>query len=134
MSEFIDIDKESGELIMSHMETALGFKSWNLLGAKYDHRFKCVRVLFSHEEDTDVHLFFLKMDGGGKLIAYNKLSFSPEIFIRYFDYQKNGFVLTTHEERLKRVFARVMSPELALKLIEAGVQFERSGRGAITEN
>jgi hypothetical protein len=47
--------------------------------------------------------------------------------------QENGELImlnmeTAHEERLKRVFARVMTPELALKLVEAGVLFERAAQ------
>ena len=110
------------------METALGFRGWDLLGAKYDGRFKYVSALFAHEADTDVHKFAFRMNGEGKLTAYSHLRLSPDVFIRYFDYQKTGFVLTVHEERLKKVFERVMTPELALKLIEAGIIFERAAR------
>ena len=125
--KFIDIDQENGELIMQHMETALSFKNWRqLLGAKYDNRFKNITALFSCKDDTDVHKFFLKMDEEGKLIAYSHLQFPPETFIRYFDYKKNGYTLSSHTERLKQVFERVITADLALKLVEAGVCFERT--------
>ena len=127
MSEFINIDEEDGETIMRNMETALGFPGWNLLGAKYDNRFKNISALFSHEEDTNVHSFSFRVRDG-KLTAYTHLQFPPEIFIRYFDYQKNGYVLTSHEAKLKNVFDRVMTPELALKMVEAGVLFERAAK------
>jgi len=126
--KFIDIDKENGELIMLNMEAALGFPNWDLLGAKYDSRFKNITALYSHEEDTNVHRFSFRMDEAGKLTAYTHLQFPPEIFIRYFDYQKNGFTLTSKQNRLKQVFKRVMAPEIALKLVEAGILFEREAR------
>ena len=134
MGEFIDINEENGELIMQNMENALAFQGWDLLGAKYDRRFKNIRALFSHGEDTDVHLLSLKMDRAGKLVAYNELHFPPELFIRYFDHKKNGFVLTAREERLKKVFERAMTPELALKLVEAGICFEKAGHDATDGN
>jgi hypothetical protein len=84
-----------------------------------------VAALFSREEDTDVHRLNFRMNETGKLIAYAHLRFPPHVFIRYFNAQETGFILTAHEERIKRVFERVMTPELALKLIDAGIRFER---------
>lgn len=126
--KFIDIDQENGGLIMQHMETALGFIGWSLLGAKYDNRFKNITALYSCEEDIAVHQFSFRLSEDGKLIAYSHSQFSPEIFIRYFDYQ-NGYVLTSHVARLKQVFAWVMTPEFALKLVDSGIRFERTARG-----
>ena len=73
------------------------------------------------------------MNETGKLIAYTHLQFPPDVFIRSLDAQKTGFVLTAHEERIKRVFERVMTPDLALKLVDAGIRFERAARGAPAE-
>ena len=133
MSKFIDIDKENGELIMQHMETALAFQGWSLLCAKYDGRLKSIRAFYSCEKDTDLYIFSFKMNETGKLIVYTKRHFSvemfPEIFIKCFDTQTSGFVFTVHEERLKRVFERVMTPELALKMIDAGIRIEKAARG-----
>ena len=132
MAEFIDIEKENGELIMRNMETALGFQGWNLLCAKYDARFKNIRVLYSCEKDTDIYIFHLKMKEDGKLIAYAKRQFSPELFpeilIQYFDPQR-GYTFTAHEERFSRIFQRVMTPELALQFLKTGMEMEWAARG-----
>jgi hypothetical protein len=125
MSEIIDIDKESGELIIQHMETVLAFRNWTLLGAIYDERRQCVRGFFSHDEDTNVQCYFLKMKEDGKLIAYNGWAMPPGAFIQYLKPGKvPGFVMTKKQERIKKVFDRVMTPELAMELVEAGVKLE----------
>ena len=135
MNEFIDIDKENGELIIAHMETALSFKNWkNLLCAKYDDKRRCIHALYSCGEDSDVHRFSIKMREGRKLAAYNHYQFPPEAFIQYFNIQKTGFILTAREKRLKKVFNRVMTPELALKLVEAGVYFQQNTDKALLNN
>ena len=128
--KLIDIDKENGELIMQHMETALSFKNWNqLLGAKYDSRFKKITALYSCEADTDVHRLSLKMLEDGKLMAYSHTQFHPEGFLQYFESKKTGYVLTSHTDRLMQVFERVMTADLALKLLETGVYLESKARG-----
>jgi hypothetical protein len=119
----IDISKENGELIMQHMETALGFPKWTLLGAIYDERRQCVRGFFSHDEDANVQCYFLKMKEDGKLIAYNGWAMPPAAFIQYLKPGNvPGFVLTKKQERIKKVFERVMTPELALELVEVGAK------------
>jgi hypothetical protein len=112
MSEFIDIGREHGEQIMRDMEAALIFRGWDFLGAKYDSRFKNISALYAHEEDTDIHRFSFRMRDG-KLAAYSHIHFSPEAFpellTRYLD-PKSGYTLTSHQERLEKIFDRAKVP------------------------
>jgi hypothetical protein len=66
----------------------------------------------------------------GKLIAYNRCVMPPAFFIQYLTHEKVpflGFVMTKKQERIKKVFERVMTPDLALELVEAGVKLESGG-------
>jgi hypothetical protein len=127
MSDFINIDKENGETIMQHMESALGFPGWELLGALYDERRQHVRGFFAHDADTDVHCFWLKWHSG-KLKGYNRMIIPPVGFVKYLSPgQVPGFKKTEYEQRIKQVFRKVITPELALALTEAGVKFKPAG-------
>jgi len=121
MSDFTNVTKENGAMIMQNMETALGFPGWELLGALYDERRQHVRGFFSHDADADVHCYYLKLYGG-KLTGYNRMIMPPEAFIKYLSPgQVPGFKKTEYGQRIKQVFQRVMTPELALSLAEAGI-------------
>jgi hypothetical protein len=126
--ELIDIDREAGDLIMRHMETALGFPGWTLLGALYDERRRHIQGVFAHDADNSVHHYFLKMREDGKLTGYRRLVMPPEALVKYLAGQVPGFVPTMCQGRIKRFLKRAMTPELALGLVEAGVDLERADR------
>jgi hypothetical protein len=68
------------------------------------------------------------MKEDGRLIAYNGWAMPPAAFIQYLKPGKvSGFILTKEQERVKKVFERVMTPELALELVGAGVKLGAGG-------
>jgi hypothetical protein len=124
--EFINIDRENGALIMRYMETALGFPGRDLLGALYDERWRHIRAFYSCDEDANnVHRYTFKMRADGKLAAYSHRAMPVKIFIQHLG-QMSGFTLTVHQDRIIKVFGRIMTPELAL--VETGINPERTSR------
>jgi hypothetical protein len=129
--------------IVANMEQTLKRPYMWLLGSMYDKQSGSIRALYRYADKrlgTDLLIFrYMLREEITEPRTQTALLVSPEenpehfpagVFINFLDSGKfPGFTLTKNIDRIRFYFERVMTPELALAFIQAGVNLERTGRG-----
>jgi hypothetical protein len=127
------IHEGMGAEIIRNMETVLKRPDQELLCVRYDTQAEAINAFYADKEKT-VFMYWYKLQeevkkpktDTARLVTIPAAKVQPIEFLNFLTHDKApAFIMTKYTERLKRILEPVMTPDLAVKLAEAGIQFER---------
>jgi hypothetical protein len=130
------IHEGMGAEIMQHMETVLKRPDQELLCARYCTKAGAINAFYADKE-KNVFMYWYKLretvknpeTDTAKIVTTNTVKITAIEFLQFLiDSKAPLFVMTKHTERLRLLLKPVMTPELALQMLEAGIYLERKAR------